>query len=256
MLSQAEKDEGAWHIPLPITAYASRTGTRQNLAALRAAGWRLMVSAKGVLRSEGMPWALDNGAWTAYQRGEAFDERAFCVAVDRMGEGADFIVVPDIVAGGLRSLEYSLHWLDKLKGLGTPMVLAVQDGMAAADVAQYMGAGRDRVQGLFIGGTTEYKLATLGEWVALAKAKRVMVHVGRVNTMKRIRYCVGMGANSFDGSGPSRYVTELRKLDEVRRTPDLFTASHAQPWVPSSPAEIAYAAYYDMDNSAHYAAHE
>ena len=29
----------------PMIAYASRTGTRRNLAALRAAGWRLLVSA-------------------------------------------------------------------------------------------------------------------------------------------------------------------------------------------------------------------
>lgn len=45
-----------------MIGYASRTGTRRNLDALRAAGWRLMVSARGALRTEGFPYALDNGA--------------------------------------------------------------------------------------------------------------------------------------------------------------------------------------------------
>lgn len=37
----------------PMVPYASRTGTKQNLAAMRANGWHLLVSAKGVLRTEG-----------------------------------------------------------------------------------------------------------------------------------------------------------------------------------------------------------
>lgn len=36
-----------------MIGYASRTGTRRNLAALREADWRLLVSARGVLRIVG-----------------------------------------------------------------------------------------------------------------------------------------------------------------------------------------------------------
>lgn len=67
--------------------YASRTGTRRNLALLRAAGWRLFVSAKGVLRTEGFPYALDNGAWSAFTQGEDFDVEAFEKAFDLLGAG-------------------------------------------------------------------------------------------------------------------------------------------------------------------------
>jgi hypothetical protein len=59
-----------------MIGYASRTGTRRNLAALRAAGWRLLLSPTGVLRTEGFRYALDNGAWTAHQQGTEFDELA------------------------------------------------------------------------------------------------------------------------------------------------------------------------------------
>lgn len=60
-----------------MIAYASRTGTHRDLDALRAAGWRLMISARGVYRTEGFRDALDNGAWTSFQRGESSHAAAF-----------------------------------------------------------------------------------------------------------------------------------------------------------------------------------
>lgn len=52
-----------------------------------------MVSARGVLRTEGFPYALDNGAWTAFQKGEPFDGAAFERAVKLLGADADWIVL-------------------------------------------------------------------------------------------------------------------------------------------------------------------
>ena len=91
-----------------MICYASRTGTRRNLAALRSRGWRLLVSRAGVWRTEGFPqYALDNGAWADYQAGRDFDEDSFERLIDKLGAKADWIVLPDIVAGGLRSLDLS-----------------------------------------------------------------------------------------------------------------------------------------------------
>jgi len=90
-----------------VIAYFSRTGTRRALSAFRAMKARLMVSARGTLRTEGFRYALDNGAWTAFRE---FTEgkratpepclQSFRKAVDKLGAGADFIIVPDIVMGG------------------------------------------------------------------------------------------------------------------------------------------------------------
>jgi hypothetical protein len=92
----------------PLLAYASRTGTARNLAVLRACRWGLLLSAAGALRTEGFEtYALDNGAWSAYQKGLVFDERAFLRALDALGGDAEFVVVPDIVCGGLESLRLS-----------------------------------------------------------------------------------------------------------------------------------------------------
>lgn len=198
-----------------MIGYASRTGTARNLAGLRAAGWRLMVSAKGVLRSEGFPYALDNGAWSAHIAGLPFDEEAFLRAYQLLGHGADFIVLPDIVAGGLASLAFSRGWIARLDPVA-PFMLAVQDGVAASDVEGLVGPAT----GIFVGGTTGWKEATMAAWGELARARGARMHVGRVNTVRRVRLCQAARADSFDGSGPSRFAVELARLDLARRQPD------------------------------------
>lgn len=206
----------------PLVGYASRTGTRRNLDALRAAGWRLLVSAAGVLRTEDMPYALDNGAWTAYQQGRAFDENAFRRALDKVGEGADWIVLPDIVAGGLRSLDYSLTWLERLRGFPRQLLIAVQDGMEIDDVREVLSP----VVGIFVGGSTQWKEATTGAWGSVARRRNCYLHVGRVNSVRRIRICSAAGANSIDGTSASRYALSLPPLDAATRQVDMFSAAH------------------------------
>jgi len=60
-------------------------------------------------------------------------------------------VLPDIVASGLASLEFSLRWKERLRGMPTRMLLAVQNGMQINDVASLLSPAI----GIFIGGTTE-----------------------------------------------------------------------------------------------------
>ena len=205
----------------PMQSYASRTGTRRNLAALRDAGWRLIVSATGALRHEGMPYALDNGAWTAFQQQRQFDERLFWRAVEQMGENADWIVLPDIVAGGQASLDYSIAWMNRLRGLPTKQLIAVQDGVTLDDVRDFL----NPMVGIFVGGTTEWKESTVHEWGLLARRTCCYLHVGRVNSARRIRLCAAAGADSIDGTSASRFSTTIGRLDIARRQRDLFGAT-------------------------------
>lgn len=191
--------------------YASRTGTRRNLAALRAAGWRILVSARGALRPEGFRYALDNGAWTAFQRGEPFDVPAFERAVDLLGEGADWIVVPDVVGDRDRTLASSEAWLPKLEG--HRLLVAVQDGMVAADVRPWLGP----TCGIFLGGGSAWKERTAREWGALARERGCVFHVGRVNSIRRISICAEAGAHSFDGTSATRFALMLPRLDRAVR---------------------------------------
>lgn len=201
-----------------MTPYASRTGTRRNLAALRRAGWHLLISATGVWRTEGFPYALDNGAWTAFQQGTRFDGVRFMVLLRRFGADADWCVVPDIVAGGMRSLQFSMTWLPYVQRFTSLPLLAVQDGMSPADIAPHVGEN----VGIFVGGSTKWKLETLPQWGELAKARRCYLHVGRVNSARRIFACAAHGVDSFDGTSATRFAVTLPKLDNARRQRDLF----------------------------------
>lgn len=196
-----------------MIAYASRTGTRRNLAALREADWRLLVSAAGCLRNEGFPYALDNGAWSAFTQGKPFDERRFWLALRKLGRDADWTVLPDIVAGGLPSLDLSLKWMRRVLDESPRALIAVQNGMAAEDVMPFLG---ERV-GIFVGGDTHWKLRTLPIWGAAAKRVGCWLHVGRVNSARRIFSCAIAGATSFDGTSASRYADSLPALDHARK---------------------------------------
>jgi len=197
-----------------VIAYASRTGTRRNLAALRARGWRLLVSATGVHRTEGFPrYAIDNGAWTAHQRGARFDGARFVELLERHGAGADWVVVPDVVGEALASLRLTARWLPRVERYGAPMLIGVQDGMRPGDVEPWVRGGA----GVFLGGTTSYKLATALAWGAWCRALGAHFHIARVNSARRIRLCQEARADSFDGTSASRYAVTLPLLDGAHR---------------------------------------
>lgn len=186
--------------------------------ALRRAGWRLLLSPAGVWRTEDFPYALDNGRWSDFTQGLEFDEARFLRFVERFGDDADWLVAPDTVAGGLASLELTLRWLPRLRGACDLILVAVQDGMTPADLAPIVGPQ----VGIFLGGSTEWKLATMQTWGDFAARVRVHYHVARVNTVRRIRMAAAAGAHSIDGSSASRFATTLPKLDAARRQRDML----------------------------------
>ncbi len=194
-----------------MIAYASRTGTRTTLDALRAAGWRLLVSAAGVLRTEGFPYALDNGAWSSHQQRRPFDERAFARALRELGAGADFVVLPDIVCGGEASLELSFRWWARCLDACARVLIAVQNGHEPWQIDELLGPRT----GVFVGGDTRWKIETLPRWAAVAAARGAWCHVGRVNTARRISLCGAAGVTSFDGTGVIKFPSTIDRLDRA-----------------------------------------
>jgi hypothetical protein len=196
-----------------LIAYAVRTGTQRNLEGIRRMGWRLLVSAAADHRSEGFEdpgIALDNGAWSVRDLGAypARLKRRFIRLVCALGAVADWAVPPDIVAGGAASLRLSLRWMPWVLKRCRRALLAVQDGMTADQIRPYLGSD----VGIFVGGTTPWKLETMAQWAALARERRTWCHVARVNTPKRIRKVALAQATSFDGSCASRYFVKQHNL--------------------------------------------
>lgn len=196
-----------------LIAYAARTGTQRNLSGLRELGWRLLISAAGVQRTEGfedLGIALDNGAWSARATGAYPDhlKRLFIRLVLTFGCIADWTVPPDIVAGGAASLDLSLRWMSWVLKHCKRALLAVQDGMEVDHVRTYLGHD----VGVFVGGTTQWKLATMAAWADLARERGAWCHIARVNSTLRIRKCAIAGATSFDGSNASRFAVNQPRL--------------------------------------------
>ena len=202
-----------------MMAYATRTGTRRNRAAMRAAGWGFFLTPDAHSLGD---WrgriALDNGAWGAFQQDVEWDPARFAALVARYADGADFVVAPDIVAGGAASLARSITWLPRLLGQTARVLIPVQDGMSPGDMAEHLGP---RI-GLFIGGSTEWKMDNMRPFCELARHHGAWSHVGRVNSVSRINMCLSAGATSFDGTSASRYAKTLPPLDAARRQPTMF----------------------------------
>ena len=178
-----------------------------------------MLSPRGVMNAHGFPYALDNGAWTAFTHGESMlDITKFELACHTHGRGADWVVAPDIVMGGRASLELSLEWLPRLRRKGFRVAIAVQNGHEPDDIAHALTSD----VGIFVGGDSAWKERTCAEWAHLCRRRNSWCHVARVNTARRLRICLEAGATSFDGSSASRYIKTLPMLDAERRRLSLF----------------------------------
>jgi hypothetical protein len=202
-----------------VVGYASNTGSSRNLAALRAHGWRILLTPDNPLHRKGLSYAIDNGAWGAFQKKERFKTGPFLDLVERHGGAANFVVIPDIVAGGMKSLDFSVSWIHRLKNL-KKLLLPVQDGMDIYSVAAVLHQHPN--MGIFLGGTTEWKLETMFEWGVVAAVMRRHYHIGRVNTMRRIRLAAEAGADSFDGTSATMFSCTLPMLESARQQPNLF----------------------------------
>ncbi len=140
-----------------------------------------------------MPYALDNGAFPAFTKGEAWDPIAYRELLEWAAATCQpplWALVPDVVGNAAATIA---RWHEERGGVaayGWPLAFAVQDGMTPADVPE--GAAV-----IFVGGSTEWKWSTVSMWCR----QFPRVHVGRVNTYRWLRVCEDAGAESCDGTG-------------------------------------------------------
>jgi hypothetical protein len=143
--------------------------------------------------------------------GREFDGDAYEGLIERMGARADFTILPDIVAGGRRSLDLSLRWSNRVRAVSDRVLIPVQDGIEPEDMADLVGPS----VGVFLGGSTEWKLRRMIEWGHWCADRRVHFHAARINTKRRIRLAIDAEATSGDGSSASRYRKTVPSLVEA-----------------------------------------
>lgn len=168
------------------------------------------------------PWVMDNGAFEAYKNGTPWDMDQFDAVVERLTKVQPckrpaWALTPDMVAHPA-SLAWSVGYRKKRLPDCLNWYLAIQDGMEFAHVENALATAR--FDGLFIGGSTDWKNQRAAEWCMWGKAHKLPVHIGRVNGWKRLQWAVNIGADSVDGTGwtrDPRWIEYLKDLPKVER---------------------------------------
>lgn len=148
----------------------------------------------GNLPPVGQPWAADNGR---FSKPETYtDERYLTWLAKRPAqEFCLFATAPDVVGDAAATLALSAPMFQRIRELGYPVALVAQDGLESLPVPW------DDFDALFLGGTTAWKLSTEAAGLAQeAKRRGKWVHMGRVNSLRRMQYADAIGCDSADGT--------------------------------------------------------
>jgi len=141
-----------------------------------------------------MPYALDNGAYSAWEANTEFPEEPWRRLLHWGAEQLQqplWAAVPDKVADRDRTLELWERYSPIVTAAGLRPAFVAQDGMTTDDVP-------DDDCMVFIGGTDLFKIPAIVPWCAAFPGR---VHVGRVNKPDRLNRCYRAGAVSVDGTG-------------------------------------------------------
>jgi len=160
----------------------------------------------------GLPWAADNGCYAG------FDPAGFGDYLGRIAHQPRclFVCVPDCVGNALGTLWQFWFWRSRVAAAGQPLAFVGQDG--AEDL--HVPWGQFAVW--FIGGSTAWKLSGASADLAReAKARGKYIHMGRVNSLRRLQAAYDMGCDSVDGSSYSRWAHRARL-----GRPDMSLARH------------------------------
>lgn len=160
----------------------------------------------------GWLWAADNGCFASNFKEDKWKS---WLEKPHPRAGCLFATVPDVVGEHDSTM---LRWRKLntyVRSLGYPVAFVAQDGATESNVPW------DEMDVLFIGGTTSFKQGMASGILAkAAQEKGKWVHVGRVNSMKRLMHWSKL-AHSSDGThlayGPSKKVAEVKRWVESLR---------------------------------------
>jgi hypothetical protein len=178
----------------------------------------------------GLPWALDNGAFGKTPEAKFWQ---WVEQIRAHPEGMGnllFVVPPDVpfnAHGTLGLFWWNLTWLaDADEALDLPLAIVGQDGMEDLEWDHFFRFA----DCFFIGGSTEWKLSQSAASLASeAKRRGLWVHMGRVNSVKRLEWALSIGCDSVDGTGLTRFSrSELPRVS--RRLADGPVVLTAEEW--------------------------
>jgi hypothetical protein len=147
--------------------------------------------------ASGKPWACDNDCFQRLDRVAYLRMVRKVAAVDRAR--LLWVAAPDVVADAPATRTRFRLWAPVLHYYDLPVAFVAQDGQEALPVPW------NDIACLFIGGSTRWKLGPHARrLIAEAKQHGKWVHVGRVNTLRRMWLFSSTGVDSIDGTAFSK----------------------------------------------------
>lgn len=184
-----------------ILMVSGATTTRRWLGPHAQLGW-LKTPGNGnrvaMIAESGDDWCCDNECYTSLDRERYITMLRQVSQCDQ--SRLRFVVAPDVVADAPATIARFQLWRPVLDYFKLPIAFAAQDGQQSLPVPW------DAIACLFIGGSTSWKLSRHAEQlIREAHARGKWVHVGRVNTLRRMVWLSSLPVNSIDGSSFSRW---------------------------------------------------
>lgn len=171
-----------------------------------------------------LPWAVDNAAFS-----NPDDDKFWRLCIQAWGMDRHnpplWVAVPDVVGDHAATLQmfgwWRKYWLDELGCIPFPLAFVLQDGCTVDEIPWA------DIAAVFVGGSTRFKLRESADLVQAAKEREKLVHIGRVNSLQRLRFAHDVGADTVDGTSfsmfPETYIPQsVRYLQRLKHAPALF----------------------------------
>lgn len=168
---------------------------------------QICTPASGNAVTPGADWCADNAVFAdRYPGDDAYldwlGERSWAA------ERCVFAVAPDVVCDARATLDRSVPMLARIRRAGYPVALAMQNGI------EHLNVPWSEFDVAFLGGDTNWKVGPHARRLtADARAHGKRVHMGRVNSRRRLQAAAHMGCHSADGTylafGPDRNLPKL-----------------------------------------------
>lgn len=174
---------------------------------------QMVTPNSGNVLEPGVTWALDNGCF-----GDQWSEDRWVATLERYAgaPGCLFAVVPDVVGDAPATADRWDRHVDTVTGYGYTPAFVTQNG--CTDIPGGVP--------VFTGGDDEWKLSDQAQALA---ARAPWSHMGRVNTLRRLRFAFFHRYDSVDGTflafGPDANLPKLRRYLTAAHHPTLWSAS-------------------------------
>jgi hypothetical protein len=114
-----------------------------------------------------------------------------------------WVAVPDVVGDHSETRRlfgiWRHYWLEEIGRIPFPLAFVLQNGCTVDEVPW------DDISAVFVGGDNDFKLRQSAPLIDAAKERGKMIHIGRVNTHRRLRYAYDLGADTVDGTNYSMF---------------------------------------------------